>query len=105
MHLDLLGSAPLTDLTTTSLGIETKSPRTKSSLLSVERCGEYLTNMGEESGIGGDIGVWSFANRGLIDDDRLVDMIDSLDAVMATDLASTRIEVVHQVVRQDVDDE
>ena len=105
MHLDLLGSAPLTDLTTTSLGIETKSPRTKSSLLSVERCGEYLTNMGEESGIGGDIGVWSFANRGLIDDDRLVDMIDSLDAVMATDLASTRIKMVHQVVREDVDDE
>ena len=61
--------------------------------------------MGEESGIGGDIGVWSFADRGLIDDDRLVDMIDSLDAVMATDLASTRIKVVHQVVRQDVDDE
>ena len=61
--------------------------------------------MGEESSIGGDIGVWGFANRGLIDDDRLVDMIDSLDPTMATNLATTRIEVVHQVVRQDVDDE
>ena len=61
--------------------------------------------MGEESGIGSDIGVWSFANRGLIDDDRLVDMIDSLDPIMSTNLATTRVEVVHQVVRQDVDDE
>ena len=61
--------------------------------------------MGEESGIGSDIGVWSFAYRRLVDDDRLVDVIDSLDAVMATDLASTRIEVVHQVIREDVDDE
>ncbi len=61
--------------------------------------------MREEPGIGGDIGVWSFAYRRLVDDDRLVDVIDSLDAVMATDMASTRIEVVHEVVRQDVDDE
>ena len=61
--------------------------------------------MSKEPSIGSDIGVWGFAYRGLIDDDRLVDMTHSLDAVMATDLASTRIEVVHQVVRQYVDDE
>jgi hypothetical protein len=61
--------------------------------------------MSEEPRIGGNIGVWTFANRGLIDDDRLVDMVDSLYTVMATDLASTRIEVIHQIVRQDIDDE
>lgn len=105
MHLDFLRSTPLTDLATTSLGVERESPRTKSSLLSVERSCEYLTNMGEESCISGDIGVWCFTNRGLIDDNRLVDMTHSLDPIMATNLATTRVEVVHQVVRQDVDDE
>jgi hypothetical protein len=105
VHLDFLRSTPLADFATTTLGIERKSPRTKSSLLSIERCCEHLTNMGEEPGIGGDIGVWCFTNRRLIDDDRLVDMIDSLDPIMANNLATTRVEVVHQVVRQDVDDE
>ncbi len=105
VHLDFLRSASLTDLTATTLGIERESPRPKSSLLSIERCCEYLTHMGEESRIGGDIGVWCFTNRGLIDDDRLVDMPHSLDPIMATNLATTRVEMIHQVVRQDVDDE
>ena len=95
VHLDFLGSAPLTDLTATTLGVERESPRPKSTLLSVERCSEYLTNMSEESCIGGDIGMWGFSNRGLIYDDRLVDVRHTFDTVMATNLATTRIEVIH----------
>lgn len=47
----------------------------------------------------------SFPDRRLIDDDRLVDVRHTFDTIMATDRSPTRIEVIHEEVRQDIDDE
>lgn len=41
----------------------------------------------------------------LVDDDSFVDILESFDSPMLSDSDSTSMEMVHDLVRQDVDDE
>jgi hypothetical protein len=104
VHLDFFHPTSFTYFTASSLRIEGESPRSVSSLLCFMRSREYFTYEGEYSGICGDIRVWSLPYRCLIDDDRLVDIFESFDRSVLPDSDSTSVEVIHDLVRQDVDD-
>lgn len=58
------------------------------------RSGEYFTNIGKYPSIGGDIGMRRFSDRGLIDDDGLIDVLESFDTSMLPDGMGRSIEVV-----------
>lgn len=68
-------------------------------------CGEYLAYIGKYSRIGGDIRVGCFSDRGLVDDDSLIDIFESFDAAMLADGVCRSIEVILECDREDVDDE
>lgn len=105
MHLDFLRSTSFANFTTTSLSIEWKSSRTKSSLLSIKWCCKNFTNICKESRICGDIRMWSSSNRGLIYYDYLVDVRHSFDTLVSTNLATTRKKIIHQIIRKNIDNE
>lgn len=99
MHLDLLSTTSFTDLTTPTSSIERESPWAKSSLLCIERGCIYFTNIGKYSCVCGDIGMWCFAYRRLIDDDHLVDVRHTFDTLMSTNGESTFVEVIEEFLR------
>ena len=104
VHLDLLGSTSFTDLTATTASIERESPRSESTFLCIESSCENLSYIGKYSGVCGDVGMWSFSNRGLIDDDNLVDVRHSFDTFMSTNGMCRPIEVIDEFCSEDIHD-
>lgn len=68
-------------------------------------CREYLTDIGKYSRIGGDIRVWGFTDRGLVDDDGFIDIFESFDTAMFSDRMCRSIKVILECDGEDVDDE
>jgi hypothetical protein len=104
VHLDLLHPTSFTHFTSASLRIERESSRSVSSLQSLMSCCEDFAYVSEYSGICGNIRMGGFPYGRLIDDDRFIDIIESFDAAMFSDMMCRSIEVILKCDREYVYD-
>lgn len=104
VHLYLLHSASFTHFTSSSFCIEGEPPRAVPSFQGFMSGSKNLTNIGKYSCICGNIRVWCFPNRGLVDNDRFIHIFQSFDTSMFADWMCRSIEVILECDREDVDD-
>ena len=105
VHLDLHEAVPLTGLAAPPLHVEGEAARAVPTELGLRHLGEELADRGEEPGVGRRIGARGAPDRGLVDVDDLVEMLEPDDAIVCAGEHPCPIEVAGEGALQDVLDE
>ncbi len=105
VHFYFFHTTSFTYFTPTSFRIKRKSSWAVSSFLCLMRSCKYFTNKSKYTSICCYIRMWGFPYRCLINDNRLVDVFQSFDSSMFSYLDSTSMKIIHNLVRQYIDNQ
>lgn len=105
VHFDFVDAVALAGFAASALNIETEAAGFITAKFSFGLMGEKLADLVEDAGVSRDIGARSAADRGLVDDDTLVEMLDAVDALVEAGNGLGAVEASKELVREDFVDE
>ena len=105
MHLDFVDAVALTGFAASALNIETEAAGLITAKFSFGLMGEKLADLVKDASISRDVGARGAADRGLIDDDTLVEVLDTVDALVEAGNGLGAVEASEELVREDFVDE
>lgn len=105
VHFDFVDTVALAGFAASALNIETEAAGFITAKFSFGLMGEKFADLVEDAGIGRDIGARGAANRGLVDDDTLVEVLDAVDALVEAGNGLGAVEASEELVREDFVDE
>ena len=82
LHFNLLDAVAVAFFATSAFHVEGEAARAVAADLRVRRHGENLADRVEKPRVGGGIGAWRAADRRLVDDDHLVDVLQPFDGIV-----------------------
>ena len=105
VHLDLDRAVPGACLASPPLDVERESPRLVPTRPGLGCLGEERSDLVEELGVGGRVGPRGAADRGLVDVDHLVDVLDPLDLLVPSRHHPGPVHPVGQCLPEDLLDQ
>src|SRR6202035_1910846 len=105
VHLDLDDAVALAGLAAAALDVEREPPGLVAARLGFGQAGEPFADRRERAGVGRRIGARGAADRGLVDVDDLVDMLETLDAVVRGGAFAGVVEFARDRLVERVDQE
>lgn len=105
VHFDFVDTVALAGFAASTLNIETEAAGFITAKFSFGLMSEKFADLIEDTGISRDVGTRGAANRGLVDDDTLVEMLDAVDALVEAGNGLGAVEASKELVREDFVDE
>src|ERR1017187_2321415 len=105
VHLDAALALALAGLAASALDVEGEAAGLVSALARLGEHGEEVADCGEDAGVGGGVGARRASDGGLVDLDRLIDLVDADDAAMLAGFLARSVEVAGEGAVEDVGDQ
>ncbi len=105
VHFDFVDTVALAGFAASTLNIETETAGFITAKFSFGLMGEKLADLVKDAGISRDVRAGGAADRGLVDDDTFVEMLDAVDALVEAGNSLGAVEASEELVREDFVDE
>ena len=105
MHLDLDQAVALAIFAAAAFDVETETPRAVTANARSRQLAEQIADRRERAGVSDGIGARSAADRALVDDDRLVDLIEAAKGAVLARLVLGIVKMTEERAAQDVVDQ
>ena len=102
MHFDFDQAVALAILAAAAFDVETETPRAVTANARGRQLAEEIANRRERAGVSNGIGARRAADRALIDDDRLVDLIEPVDCAVFARFVLRIVKMAEKRAAQDV---